>query len=307
MGAGAESRDGEEVVVDIGRLYNTGTMPTRTARSRSRHPVALLLLSGLVALASGCPKARDPEKSDTRLELAKDFLRKGQLEAAEQEGRKALGFDGKNANAYNLLGLVDFVRALNNFRDREVDQCLTGVDRDATLVDFERYLKNADELFKKAIKIDSEYGEAYANRGAVAIQLEEYDRAVDLFEKALGFPARLTNAALTRSNLGWAQFHRGDLVAAAKELRQSLQFQPGMCVSTYRLGRVYFARKEWQKALEEFQAVTANAACPLQEAHLYLVMTYQAMGTPASQQTAERCAALAPKSCIAARCRSLVP
>jgi Tfp pilus assembly protein PilF len=257
----------------------------------------------------GCPgtRARDPKKSNTRLDLAKDFLRKQQLEAAEQEGRKALAFDDQNVEAHNVLGLVDFVRALNNFKDREIDQCLTGIDREAALPNFDRFLKDSDQHFEKAVSIAKDYGEGWANRGAVALQLEEFDRALEHLEKALGFPARLENVALTRSNLGWAYFQKNDLVNAAMHLRQSLQFQPGMCVSTYRLGRVYFARKEWQKALEKFQAVTGDADCPIQEAHLYLIMTYQAMRTPVSKATADRCVALAPDSCTAARCRALLP
>ena len=40
------------------------------------------------------------------------------------------------------------------------------------------------------------------------------------------------------------------------------------------------------------------------EAHLYLIMNYLAMGANVSQPTVDRCTALAPKSCVAARCRS---
>jgi Tfp pilus assembly protein PilF len=281
-------------------------MHTRSSRSARR--LALLFVA-VVGVTAGCPgsRARDPKKSNTRLDLAKDFLRKGQLEAAEQEGRKALGFDDQSVDAHNILGLVDYVRALNNFKDREIDQCLTGVDREAALPNFDRYLKDSDAHFSKAVSIASDFGEGWANRGAVALQLEENDRALEYLERGLGFPARLENVALTRSTLGWAYFQKKDYVNAAMHLRQSLQFQPGMCVSTYRLGRVYFARKEWQKALEKFQAVTGDADCPIQEAHLYLIMTYQAMRTPVSKAAADRCIALAPDSCLAARCRALLP
>lgn len=287
-------------------------MQTRSSRFIRRWARVVATSLGLAVLSlalAACPgsRTRDPKKSNTRLDLAKDFLRKGQLEAAEQEGQKALGFDGRNVEAHNVLGLVDFVRALNNFKDREVDQCLTGVDREAAIPDFDRFLKSADQHFGNAIEINREYGEGWANRGAVALQLEEYDRALEQLETALGFPAQLENVALTRSNLGWAYFQKKDYVNAAKHLRQSLQFQPGMCVSTYRLGRVYFARKEWQKALEKFQAVTGDAGCPIQEAHLYLIMTYQAMRTPVSKAAADRCVKLASDSCTAARCRALLP
>lgn len=266
--------------------------------------VAWCVVIFMASAGATCSGARDPKKSHNRVELAKDFLTKGQLEAAEQEGQKAVGYDSANAEAHNLLGLVDFMRAAQSYQDREVDQCLTGVDREATLSDFDKHLKSAEQHFKTAVEINDDFGEAWSNRGSTAMQLEQYETATRYFEKALSHPARLINAAITRSHLGWAYFQRGDLVAAAKHLRQSLQFQPGMCVSTYRLGRVYFARKEWQKALEKFQAVTADTSCPIQESHLYLIMTYLATGAPVSAQTVQRCTALAPKSCAAARCRS---
>ncbi|HUH00856.1 MAG TPA: hypothetical protein VML75_02610, partial [Kofleriaceae bacterium] len=148
-------------------------MQTRSPRfpdRRARAVAACLAVAALSFTTAGCPGngVRNPKKSNTRLDLAKDFLRKGQLEAAEQEGQKALAFDARNVDAHNVLGLVDFVRALNNFKDREVDQCLTGVDRDAALPDFDQFLKNADQHFEKTVEINPEFGEGWANRGAVA-------------------------------------------------------------------------------------------------------------------------------------------
>ena len=269
---------------------------------------ALGLLGG--AMCSGS-RNRDPKRAATRIDLAKEALRTGQpadLDAAEQEANRALGYDDRSSEAHRILGLADFLRAMHNYRLRELEDCLTGIDAEALLQDFRALLDKADGHMADALKIDPQNAEALANRGIIAIQREAYDEAISHLEKALEHPSGLGNVAIVRSDLGWAHFLGGDPVSAANHLRQALQFEQGMsqtkCVATYRLGRVYFGRKEWHKALESFQAVTAASACTLQEAHLYLVMTYRELGMPVSEKTVQQCVNMAPKGCMAARCRT---
>ena len=244
----------------------------------------------------------DRGKSFTRLELAKDYLVRKQYDAARVEAEKALKFDSTSEQAHNVLGLVHFLYGLRNFGIREMDDCLTGVDAEALQSEFADHMTKADHHFSTAIKLEPEYGEACANRGIVAMQILDFAKAVEFLHRALSYPQRLQNIAITRGHLGWAYFRKGEIIKAAKELRQSVQFQKGLCVSMYRLGRVYFARKEWQKAKDQFRSVVN--ACPMQEAHLYLSKTLHTLGkVEESHQAAKRCADLLPSSCIAARCR----
>src|SRR5690606_23091001 len=138
-----------------------------------------------------------------------------------------------------------------------------------------------------------------------AILLEDFGAAARHLSRALSMPSSLLNIGLTRANLGWAYFHQNDHARAAKELRQAEQFNPGMCVAKYRLGRVYFAREEWNKALEQFQAVAQDRTCPMQEAQLYLLKTYGELGMKEQAPTVQaRCVEMAPRSCIAAQCKA---
>jgi tetratricopeptide (TPR) repeat protein len=135
--------------------------------------------------------------------------------------------------------------------------------------------------------------------------LDDYGVAVGYLEKALENPNRLTNPALTRAHLGWALFHLKKYVEAAKELRQAIQFQPNMCVATYRLARVYFAREEWEKAAELFQTASDDPSCGSQEASYYLMKTRMQQGLAAeAKQAHDACLKISPKSCIAAQCRA---
>jgi len=283
-------------------------------------PAALPSVEGMVArnlrtflalslVLAGCARggAQDPKRSGNRLELAKDFLSRGDLEQAEAEAQKALSYDESNVEAHNVLGLVDYLRAMKNHRLLEIDDCLTGVDAEALRSELDDFLASADRHFKKAVEIKPDYGEAWANRGSVALLMEDYQPGTKDLERALSYPHALINIGLTRANLGWAYFHQRRHAQAAKELRQAEQFNPGMCVAKYRLGRVYFARKEWQKALEQFQAVSNNKDCPMQEAHLYLLKTYRELGMRDAALAAQpQCVQMAPRSCIAAQCRTVL-
>lgn len=285
------------------RLTSLGFWAAAWSRARAAWRAALIV-AVIAGVACGGSQV-EPEKSRTRTELAEDLLARRQLEDAEQEALRALDYDPGNQQAHNVLGLIDFVRGLKNFQLLEVDECLTGVDAEALRAEMSEHLLAADAHFQAALEVDGSYAEALSNRGSVALQLGEYRRARELFEEALETPHRLVDIGLTRANLGWAYFHLGDHALAAKALRQALQFSPSMCVAKYRLGRVYFARQEWNKALEQLGAVVESRSCPMQEAHLYLLETHARLGNhEAAAAALASCEALAPRSCIAVQCRA---
>lgn len=260
----------------------------------------------LVGALAGCPTPKgDAAKSETRLALARDYLSKGELEAAEAEVNAALGYLPTNEEAYNVRGLVHHFRAVSVQSLMEIEACVTGVDAEALRVDFDRELELARADFRKAASLAPDYGEAWSNAGTVAILMENLDEARAAFETALGNPARLVSPGLTRAHLGWVYFLEDNLVQAAKELRQAIQFQPGMCVATYRLGRVYFAREEWENAADKFQEVSDQPDCRSQQAALYLMKARLEQGLIDDAIAArDVCIARAPKSCLAAQCRA---
>lgn len=266
---------------------------------------ALGLLAILAVASCQQHTEQDIAKSATRLDLAKDFLRKNQLEAAETECNRALSLNPANDEAYNTRGLIWMMRAVDTLRILEVDGCLTGVDAEATQRDLEAQLHKADNDFAAAARMSPEYGEAWSNRGVVHNLLEDYTGASEYLDHALGNPVRLTSPGLTRAHLGWALFHENKLVDAAKQLRQVVQFQPNMCVATYRLARVYFARGEWEKAAELFQTTSDDPSCGSQEASLYLMKTRMQQGlVDDARKARDACLKISPKSCIASQCRA---
>jgi len=269
---------------------------------RVNHVVLLVFSAGCMMMPD---HSHDMKKSQDRLDMAKDFLRKHQLEAAESECNKALAFNHDNDEAYVVRGLVSMIRTVDTQRTMEIDSCLTGVDREVTQRDLDQTLAKADLDFERAAKVTPDYGEAWADRGVVHSLQEDYGAAATYFQKALQYPMRLDNPALIRADLGWALFHQRSFVEAAKELREARQFQPKMCVATYRLARVYFAREEWEKAAELFQAASDDPSCGSQEASYYLMKTRMQQGLAAEARVArDACLKLSQHSCIASQCRA---
>jgi tetratricopeptide (TPR) repeat protein len=274
-------------------------------------PSLATALAGVALVASAGSTCRstikgDPEKSDTRLQLAKDYLAKNQLEAAQAEADMAIAYLPTNDEAYNVRGIIHLLRGLSAERALTIDSCLTGLDAQAMRTVKDEQLAAARVDFDKATRLAPDFGEAWSNLGAIDNLLEDPERAAPSLETALANAGRLVNPALTRAHLGWTRFLAGDHVAAFTELRQALQFQPGMCVATYRLGRVYFAREEWEKAAEQFQEVSDQPACKSQEAALYLMKARLHQGlTDEAGKAREACLTLSPQSCAALECRSI--
>ncbi|MBA3501057.1 MAG: tetratricopeptide repeat protein [Deltaproteobacteria bacterium] len=276
-------------------------------RAMQRNTLKVLLL---VACASGfgCfhgKSEKDAARSATRLDLAKDFLRKHELEAAQTESERSLALNPQNDEAFLVRGLVWMVRAIDTQRTLEIEACLTGLDAEATQKDLDMFLRKAEGDFAAAAKLSPDYGEAWSNLGVVANLLENYEAAEKYLSTALQNPMRLFSPGLSRAHLGWSMFHQRKYVEAAKELRQAVQFQPKMCVATYRLARVYFAREEWEKAAELFQMVSDDPSCGSQEASLFLMKTRMQQGLVEDARRArDVCLKSSRQSCIATQCRA---
>ena len=114
----------------------------------------------LAVLVPGCPRAggtSDPKQAATRLELAKHALSRPNpnLEEAEIEASKALDLDGDNVEAINVLGLINYMRAVNNFRLLEVEDCLTGVDAEALRREMDQFLTHVRSVETRIDRLEA--------------------------------------------------------------------------------------------------------------------------------------------------------
>src|SRR5687768_13934799 len=117
----------------------------------------LLWICVLLPLAGCARDAVDEKKSATRIELAKDFLRRNELDAAEAEAKKALALDPGSADGEYVLGVVAFLRGVANDRLLEVDDCLTGIDAEGLRNELEAFMAAADGHLARAVAADPQH------------------------------------------------------------------------------------------------------------------------------------------------------
>jgi len=89
--------------------------------------------------------------------------------------------------------------------------------------------------------------------------------------------------------LGLAYQARGDLSEAEKHLRRAIDMKPDYADARNNLGIVLAQRKEWDKAIREFEAAAANVMYTTPErAYFNLGEAYRAKGDPANAEGAYR-------------------
>jgi len=258
-----------------------------------------------IAAWSGCATRanKDAEQSQIRYQLAADYFRGQRTEAALDEVHKALEIDPDNADAYDLMGLIALSQGAQYLRQVEISNCLSGVDAEGVRRDAAAKFKEAEEHLRKATTLRPVFAEAWNNLSVAALQLESYDEASTAATNALKDVA-YPSPELARANLGWAEFHRGNLNAAWRALHEAVAQIPGFCVGRYRLAKVYVERGQYEEAAEELDAVVSNPACPIQEAFLLGGLVHQRRKDPGGARGLfERCVAVAPRACLAVECR----
>lgn len=146
--------------------------------------------------------------------------------------------------------------------------------------------KEAEELYRKALRLKPNYSQALTGLGALLLMQKRVEEAEDLFEKALGIdPNHATalinlamidqsrgdrNRALGRlqkvvaRNPDYAEAHLnlGSLLASMKQydkaithLSRAIELNPERAVAHLNLASVYLAEEDWEKAEEQFRLV----------------------------------------------------
>lgn len=267
-------------------------------------PVTMATTVAMLA-ASGCatrPK-RDPEQSQAYYELGAKYFANLRVEAAIEELQKALKADADNADAYNMLGIIALRQGHDYLMQLESASCLKGQDAEVVRADSARKFREAQSYLRKAVAIRNEFSDAWNNLSVAALDLNEWDAAIEAAHNALK-DATYSTPQYARANLGWAYYQKKDLLNAWKELHEAVSQAPGFCVGRYRLAKVYLERSEIDSAAEEVDSVVANKQCPIQEAYLLAGLVHDRKKERERARTMfERCAELAPRSCVAAECR----
>lgn len=118
-------------------------------------------------------------------------------------------------------------------------------------------LKQAEQEFRAAIKIDETYSEAHTYLGHTLVRQNKWDEGIKSYQQALANPLYPT-PDLTRFYLGLALAHQGDLQGAVEALEDAAVADPpsvAPAATHLELGRVYSQLGYTARAREVLQKV----------------------------------------------------
>jgi tetratricopeptide (TPR) repeat protein len=259
-----------------------------------------------VLFLAGCAarSKRDSDQSEVRYQLALGYFQNHREEAAIEELQKAIKADPKNADAYNMLGLIALKEAHDYEAEAETSSCLKGDDERLVRAEENKKLLEAQRRFHQAIELRPGFPEAWNSLATVALLLRSWDEAITDAESALS-DAVYDAPMFARANLGWAYYHKGDLQDAWKELYEAVAHAPAFCVGRYRLAKVYLERGETEEAVEAIEPLIADGKrCPIQEAfELAGLLQGRRKNADRARDMFRTCAEMSPRSCVADECR----
>lgn len=195
-----------------------------------RHFSAVALISIFLLMLTGCQtSSQAPLKSDpkaavaTRTALAAEYIRSGDLDAAQRSLAQALKGEPRSVEANNMMGVL-----------LQQEGSPSNVAK-------------AESYFKKAIAIDPNYAQARNNYGVYLSGRKRYSEAVEQFQVAgstLGYEGR--SAAL--ENLGRTYVQLNDSANAEKAFKQALQANRDSVIARLELAEVFLQKNQIREA-----------------------------------------------------------
>ncbi len=188
--------------------------------------------------ATGAPDEADTKRrSDVRMELATGYFRRGQLDVALEEVKRALAADPNLGAAYNLRGLIYATQG-------------------------EEVL--AEENFRRALQINARDTDAMQNFGWYLCQRKRYAEADALFGQALATPQ---NRDVPRTLLAQGVCHTaaGQLAEAERALARAYELDPANPSIVVNLADVLYRRGEYERArfyIRRINSVPSAASAP---------------------------------------------
>ena len=107
----------------------------------------------------------------------------------------------------------------------------------------------AVEYYQKAIKLESDFLEAFINLGVAYYQLGKYSKAIDAYEKAVYLDP---HSSSIYNKLGSAYIIHGRFSNALESFKKATEIDPENPVSHYNLGIAYYLNGERDAAFKEY-------------------------------------------------------
>lgn len=185
-----------------------------------------VLLSTLMACAS-TPKElakerKDKDAASINVQLASGYMRRGDLEIAQEKLEKAIELDSKYVPAYTTLAV------LMSMIDKPVE---------------------AENYYLEALDIDSRDPDLHNNYGTFLCGIKKYEEAIEQFELTLRNQFYQT-PEIAHANLGYCllQQDNANYKKAERHLRKALMLRPNMPSAMLAMGELGLATNNYLMA-----------------------------------------------------------
>lgn len=218
------NRKYNRLLSDLNIMISRQTVRTH---SRLKTSIKASLLGGIVLLA-GCETTSqfrpDPQAGVvTRTALAAEYIRSGDLDAAQRNLAQALKTDPNSVDANNMMGVL--------------------LQQEGSPSN----MAKAESYFKRAISIDPNYAQARNNYGVYLSGRKRYQEAIAQFSvagAALGYEGR----AAALENLGRTYVQVNDPVNAEKTFKQALQANRDSAIAKLELADLFLQKNQVREA-----------------------------------------------------------
>ena len=173
---------------------------------------------------------KDPEKAvKVRTQLAAEYLRNGELDAAKRTLDQALTYAPKDAGANMMMAIL--------------------LQQEGSPI----HLKQAEQYFKRAIQYDPENAQARNNYATYLYQMQRNDEAIEQLKIAgatLGYDQRYR----ALENLGRIYLSLGNLDAAEKSFQQAYSANRESLDSVLQLSEIYYLQRKFSAATQSYES-----------------------------------------------------
>jgi len=156
---------------------------------------------------------------------------------------------------YKNKNYEDCLNFWNDFIEKEPNIDVAYNNRGLAYAELNQ-LDRAIEDYKKAIELNQKFADSYNNRGAAYCELNQHARAIEDFNKAI---AMNRNFAMAYNNRGLAYHRLNRHKKAIKDFNRAIELNPNYAESYNNRGVVFHELDQYESAIEDYRkAIVMN-------------------------------------------------